>query len=333
MADPVEQGAQTLAAGARPRTDDVHDVPPFYEEEDLRDWRAANPGVLPSVQAGPAAAAREVGMPHMAGRIDLLVVDLNGAITVVECKLAKNPEQHAAVVGQLLSYAAGLSNLRYEDIRAKFEPRAGSLAAASHGDARWDDEAFRCDVSQNLADGRMHLVIAADEASDALRRTVEFVGMRMPGVDLQLREFGNALGPLPKRPEDWIGAIRALDDSAGDAAQALRSWAEDEPQLKFELRRHEGVVRARDTVCRIKRHRYLRVSLDKIALQLGPSGGGRVEQLGRQLKDMGFELRGAKARIPLEGLRVEQFLAVMQPIVESLSNVPTSTQSETGPQQ
>lgn len=309
------------------------DVPPFYEEEDLREWIAGAPAVLPSVQRRPAVAATEVGVPQMAGRIDVLVVDVDGSITVVECKLSKNPEQHAAVVGQVLSYAAGLSGLRYDQFRQKFEARGISLTAAFESESRWDKEVFDRTISQNLGAGRLHLVIAADETSEPLRRTLEFVRERMPGVDLQLLEFPNVLGPPPKRPEELIEAIRALNVAAGDAAKALWVWAEDEPRLHFELRGHEGVIRARETVCRIKRHRTLRVSLDTVAGQLGPRGEARVEQLGAKLQNVGFELRGEKARIPLEALRVQEFLELMGPVVEELPNAPSRTDSDVGRQQ
>jgi hypothetical protein len=312
-----EAGAPPPAPSGSP-VERARSIPVFYDEHELRDRIAQSPGLLPNVGERPAAAAREVRVPPMVGRADVVVVDVDGSITLVECKLAKNREHHGSVVGQLLSYAAGLRGLRYEEFRDRFEAGGGSLTAGFQGAGRWDEEAFRRSVSQNLAEGRFYLVVAVDGASEQLRRTLSFVRERMPKTDLKLLELGSSHGLPPKGPEALIETIRALSDTAGDAAAALWTWARDEPRLRFEVKRYEGVIRARDTICRIRRHRVLRVSLDKIALQLGPSGQARVEQLGGELESMGFELRSEKARIALESLRVEEFLALMGPVVADL---------------
>ncbi|MDQ3571464.1 MAG: hypothetical protein M3383_01225 [Actinomycetota bacterium] len=320
-------------APSRPPDEHVPGIPAFYDEHELRDRIARLPGLLPNVEARPAVAAKEVGVPPMVGRADVVVVDVDGSITVVECKLAKNREHHGSVVGQLLSYAAGLRGLRYEEFRDRFEARDVSLTAAFQRATRWDEDAFRRAVSQNLATGRFHLVVAVDEASKPLSQTVSYVRERMPEVDFQVLEFGNAHAQPPKRPEALIEAIRALSGAAGEAAETLWKWTKEEPRLQFEVKRFEGIIRGRHTICRIRRHKDLRVSLDTIALQLGPPGAARIEQLGRELQELGFELRGGKARIPLESLRVQEFLALMRPIVEDLPNAPSGTDSGAGSEQ
>ena len=42
------------------------------------------------------------------GKADVVIVDASGDITVVECKLAANPEIRRRVVGQLLAYSSAI---------------------------------------------------------------------------------------------------------------------------------------------------------------------------------------------------------------------------------
>jgi len=260
-------------------------------------------------------------VPPMIGRVDVVVVDGRRAITLVECKLSKNREHHGAVVGQLLSYAAGLSRRGYNDFKERFEKgRFGdgraSLTGLFEGEPQWDPDRFSREISDNLAAGRFHLAIAAAETSLQLRRTLGFVREQMPDVDLELIEFDNAHAPPPKRPEDLLETIRAISGPAGEAAEALLLWAkENEPQIRFLVSGYDGLIRGRRTVCRIKRHRELRVSLDK----LGMAGEARVEQLRRDLKGLSFEADGKRAKAKLETLQVDDFLAAMAPIIERLT--------------
>ena len=46
---------------------------------------------------------------------DIVVLDSNGDITLVECKLAKNPEGRREMIGQLFDYAARLWRMGLED--------------------------------------------------------------------------------------------------------------------------------------------------------------------------------------------------------------------------
>ena len=51
-----------------------------------------------------------------AGPVDLLFINHNGLLTLVECKLWKNPEARREVVGQILDYAKELSQWSYTDL-------------------------------------------------------------------------------------------------------------------------------------------------------------------------------------------------------------------------
>lgn len=106
-------GAEAAAASAKERR--------------LRDLIAGEPSLLPEVGEHPAAVSTEV--PIRAGDADVVVVDAEGEITIVECKLAKNREIRRAVIGQLFEYAAALWKLDIED----FERSLAAGGTASRG--------------------------------------------------------------------------------------------------------------------------------------------------------------------------------------------------------
>ena len=61
----------------------------------------------------------------LARSVDLVAVGAAGQITVVECKLAANPEIRSSVIGQVFAYAAGLWSLSYDEFDRLFTDRAG----------------------------------------------------------------------------------------------------------------------------------------------------------------------------------------------------------------
>lgn len=81
-------------------------------EADLQKLLATSPDLLPGNETGlPMAVARE--LPVAAGRIDLVGVDVEGELTLCECKLAANPGARREVVGQLLEYASALRGMTF----------------------------------------------------------------------------------------------------------------------------------------------------------------------------------------------------------------------------
>ena len=124
-------------------------------------------------------------------------MDEDGLITVIECKLSRNPEVKRKVIGQILGYGAFLWQMSYEEfetqiVRGYFddenrchdpELQGKSLTEAMAWFRRrqgrsledWSEEGFRDAVTCNLQDGRLRLLIVVDKVNDELRRTVEFL--------------------------------------------------------------------------------------------------------------------------------------------------------------
>src|SRR5206468_1602177 len=104
--------------------------------------------------------------------VDVVGVNVEGGVTLCECKLARNPGARREVVGQLLEYAATLRGLDYEAFSDRFQARATvSLldAVSDIAGEGFDAEAFEAAVSDNLIAGRFRLVIAVDRITEALK--------------------------------------------------------------------------------------------------------------------------------------------------------------------
>lgn len=148
-----------------------------YEAEDhLQSVLASSPERIPGVSA-EARAARELSTSG--GFVDVCIVDVDGRLTVVECKLASNSEKRRMVIGQVIDYAAALWRDGEDAFLDAWRKVGGDdLSAALSPTALGD---FR----RNLADGRINLCLAVDRIDADLRRLVEFLNrITLPEVSV-----------------------------------------------------------------------------------------------------------------------------------------------------
>jgi hypothetical protein len=144
--------------------------------------------------AGAVVALREFPL-RAAGTLDVLIIDVDGGLTLVEAKLNRNPDIRRAVVGQLLGYAGGLWGLAYDELDAAVEHREGAtlvtLAEGKADGADFDGEAFRAQVASNLRTGAFRLVFAVDEITEDLKRAVEYLNAHtVDALEVLVLEFG-----------------------------------------------------------------------------------------------------------------------------------------------
>src|SRR5574341_1564844 len=129
------------------------------------------------------------------GYADVVGLDSEGLVTVIECKLDRNPEAKRGVVAQVLGYAASLWGMTYEQFESLVTRKYLDSSICHRSDLRgvalddaialfrdeqalggeWDKSAFREQLADNLSHGRFRLVIVVDKVNDELRRTVEFL--------------------------------------------------------------------------------------------------------------------------------------------------------------
>ena len=158
-------------------------------ESTLDDLIVSCPSLLPIEQinedfADPVLVIKQFGIDG--NRIDVLLVNREGRITIVESKLKKNPEAKRKVFGQILDYATSIHNLDYETFSAKCgeytkdtetprdadDPLASMMEEFCDG---FDAAEFRKKVTNGLELGRFLLVILGDKVHDELAEMVQFL--------------------------------------------------------------------------------------------------------------------------------------------------------------
>lgn len=95
-----------------------------------------------------------------------------GELTLVECKLASNPQIRREVVGQMFDYASRLWKMDVEDFAAKWLARTSRSLNLDEADGEFS---VRESLARNLADGRFRIVLAVDAINPALKRMIEYL--------------------------------------------------------------------------------------------------------------------------------------------------------------
>lgn len=224
----------------------------FVAEDELQEYIANSPHSTLHVSQ-PTAVAREVGVPPQVGSADVVVVERDGTITIVECKLAANPGSHGSVIGQALSYAAGLATLDYEGFKRRFEARDGSLTRPFEEDADWKEAAFRRAINHKLTAGVFRLVIAVDRLSPALKQALAFLENRQPGgVQISSIELCPDMPKVGRheRRRVLIDRISARSGSrAAQTAEVLLGWAKEEPLVDDDYPKFDAVIKTPIHTC------------------------------------------------------------------------------------
>jgi hypothetical protein len=138
----------------------------------------------------PVFVARELDTLGQ-GTLDLLYLDLSGVLTLVETKLARNPELRRQVMSQTIDYASFLSNRTYDEIQdlliTEDQPwsheenlAAGLWKRAGRGEPTGDaykewEQAFRTRLEDNLRRRCLRLLIVSDQIDPRLRNMTEFL--------------------------------------------------------------------------------------------------------------------------------------------------------------
>lgn len=154
---------------------------------------------------------REQGIPDIEGgsnrwALDHLLIDQDAIPTLVETKLAGNPEIRRAVVGQMMEYAAHARRTwNVERIRRVFEERAIDdglnpeevLSELLQPEEDLEVEGFWQQVETNLRAANLRLLFVADTIPDPLARVVEFLNEQMPNIQVlavEIKQFRGATG-------------------------------------------------------------------------------------------------------------------------------------------
>lgn len=201
---PPQLDARAIPLRRRRLTTEPGDAP--YDEDWLQQLLWRNPGLLPIGEIDPAFApaiplCRE--LPTDAGPIDLAYVSESGRLTLVECKLWKNPEARREVVAQILDYAKELNRWSYEDLSAavlrarRSDPGRGALFELVHPHTDSVDEVdFVDSVTRNLVDGRFLLLVVGDGIKEGVERITEHL-RRLAGIQFTFGLVELAMFEMP----------------------------------------------------------------------------------------------------------------------------------------
>ena len=162
----IERDGQEPQRGERLAFGDTAD----RNEAWLRDTLFQNPQLLPVREIDPAFGplvplCTELGTE--AGPLDAAFVNPHGRLTLVECKLWRNPEARRKVVAQVLDYARAISRWSYADLQRRVAKATGrkdnapfELVRSAHPEV---SEADFVDATSNaMRSGRFLLLIAGD---------------------------------------------------------------------------------------------------------------------------------------------------------------------------
>lgn len=182
----------------------------LIQEEWIQEVLCDNPALLPYHDTDwafhdPVCIGREV--ETSVGPMDNLYINRRGRVSVVECKLYRNPESRRKVVGQILDYAAQLRQWDYDKLdaicrahhhergasnRGLFETLAAERDLEPEGEARFVDA-----VNEGLRDGHFMLMILGDGIQAGLEAIAELVrgkadlSFTLALGELQLYELDN----------------------------------------------------------------------------------------------------------------------------------------------
>lgn len=135
----------------------------------MRDLLTNHPTLVPFVEDESRAVA-EI-WTSAKNRLDICIVGPSGSITVVECKLDRNPEHRRTVIGQVLDYASDLHEGGYEAFKDAWQASDGGELH------EFLETGSRTTLSANLENGLINLCLAVDEIDDDLRRLIEYLNI------------------------------------------------------------------------------------------------------------------------------------------------------------
>lgn len=100
------------------------------------------------------------------GPLDLLFINEHGLLTIVECKLWRNPEARRSVVGQILDYAQEIHRYDYDELNRRVKQARkdskGLFEIVADQSGEIHEAGFVDEVSRNLRLGRFLLLVVGD---------------------------------------------------------------------------------------------------------------------------------------------------------------------------
>ncbi len=202
----------------RLRTTARDGAPRAYAEKLLQEIIHSEPSVLPVEELEPSFSdlrpvCQELPLSSGTKYIDNLLMNADGRICIVECKLWRNPEAVREVVAQILDYAAELASLSYDQLEETVAKVLGQaqlncLVKTVLGDAADDEQkiAFIDAVTRSLRTGGFLLLIVGDGIRSGLQQIAGLLqnkatlGFSLGLIEMSIYSDGTATGPFYIQP-------------------------------------------------------------------------------------------------------------------------------------
>lgn len=184
-----------------------------YDENWLQQLLFETPELLPIGEIDPVFApavplCRE--LPTKAGSIDLAYVSEQGLLSIVECKLWRNPDARREAVSQILDYAKEINRWSYEDLsnavgRAADRPDGANALfdLVKEQNDTIDEQTFVDDVTRNLRSGRFLLLVVGDGIREGVERIADYL-TQSAGIRFT---FGLVELAIFDMPDESVGGI------------------------------------------------------------------------------------------------------------------------------
>lgn len=194
----------------------------YANENQLQAMIFEFPELLPGVSAD-SFVCREFNTDS--GPIDNVIINSkDGSITLVECKLGRNPEVRRKIIGQIIDYAASISKLSFEEFHQRWQDRGGADLTS----VETAKGPLSLGVTTNLEGSRFTLLLAVDEINEPLKDMVVLVNrktdatFRIALIELARHSIGDTEIVIPQ-----TFGYEALKPQV-DAYEQRNPWTKDE---------------------------------------------------------------------------------------------------------
>jgi hypothetical protein len=213
----------------------------------LRDTLFANPEIIPTDDIDPTFGPLVPLCKELrtdAGQIDALFINERGRLTIVECKLWKNPQARREVVAQTLDYVSALSAWSYADLQRQVAAAVGRQGnipfelVRKHTDTRLKEQEFVDAVSRSLREGRFLVLLAGDGIREGVQSLTELVNRSATKaftfglIEVAIYKFGSkriAIQPRVLAETESITRQVTIVNAVGGGGHAYLDDDTDEP--------------------------------------------------------------------------------------------------------
>ena len=218
----------------------------------LRDTLFDNPEIIPvndiDSTFGPLVPLCKE-LRTEAGQIDAVFINERGRLTIVECKLWKNPQARREVVAQTLHYVSAISSWSYGDLQRQVAAAVGRQGnipfelVRKRSGSNFREAEFVDAVSRSLQEGRFLLLLAGDGIREGVQSLTELVNRNATKafsfglIEVALYQFGKnrfALQPRVLAETEVVTRQMTIVNTKGGTDGLIIEDAGDEPEIARE---------------------------------------------------------------------------------------------------